>query len=238
MKRSLLRTARPGFSLTELLIVMAILGVAFALIYPALQRTRQKTATTECTAKLRQLAFAHRMYEQEHRGQPPPNFFQSSHPYSEGHSGDGVTFLRRYLRTSPDNRFTWSASHTYLVDPIDFCPSVRFNGLSTNLTHGADYQMSSLSGINYGAYYQEPSRRPLFWDGFQRVWSSGNHLVPLRHHNGILCVFLDGHVEWISQGDGRLYHRWWHYAINDPAPNDSHLHSGKPMGSSRLPSND
>jgi len=227
---------KPGFTLVELLVVLAILAVLVALGYPALQRVRLRATAVTCASHLKQLALAHRMYEQDNQGKPPPNFATPSHPYGEGHNNPGLRLLRRYYRQpGPNGKYIWDRNNKYINEPIELCPSVRFNGLADNLANGPHYQMSSLPDTVYATYYQEPSQRPLIWDGFTNVWQAASPKVPLRHEGGILCAFLDGHVETIPAGDDRLYHRWWHYAIQNSFPDPDYLNDGTPMGSTTLP---
>ena len=48
---------RPGFSMVELIVVMAIIGLLLALAIPALGRARQAARRTQCLSNLRNIAF-------------------------------------------------------------------------------------------------------------------------------------------------------------------------------------
>jgi prepilin-type N-terminal cleavage/methylation domain-containing protein/prepilin-type processing-associated H-X9-DG protein len=63
--------SRPGFSLVELLVVVAILGVLFALVLAAVQRVRESARRTDCQNRLRQQAVAVLNYESAHGVLPP-----------------------------------------------------------------------------------------------------------------------------------------------------------------------
>lgn len=65
------RTARAAFSLVELLVVVAIVGLLIALLLPAVQAAREAARRTGCTSRLRQVALALVNYEGQHKTFPP-----------------------------------------------------------------------------------------------------------------------------------------------------------------------
>ncbi len=63
---------RSGFSLIELLVVLFILGVLFALLLPAIQSARQASRRVRCMNNLKQLGLALHNYEASWGAFPPP----------------------------------------------------------------------------------------------------------------------------------------------------------------------
>ena len=57
---------RQGFTLVELLVVLAIIGVLFTLIMPAIASTRERAHTATCMNNMKQLVTAALMYADEH----------------------------------------------------------------------------------------------------------------------------------------------------------------------------
>jgi prepilin-type N-terminal cleavage/methylation domain-containing protein/prepilin-type processing-associated H-X9-DG protein len=73
MKNTTPRTAPSGFTLVELLAVVAIIGTLIALLLPAVQRARESGRRMLCTNNLKQMGVALSSYEQAKKRFPPGN---------------------------------------------------------------------------------------------------------------------------------------------------------------------
>lgn len=73
MLSAFVRHTRPrrGFTLVELLVVMAIIGILVGLLLPAVQQVREAARRSECLNNIRQLNFAVQNYESGLRRLPP-----------------------------------------------------------------------------------------------------------------------------------------------------------------------
>ena len=73
------RPSRPGFSLVELLVTIAIVGALVALLLPAVQAAREAVRRASCKNHLRQLGLAMHSYESAH-GTLPAGYEYQPHP--------------------------------------------------------------------------------------------------------------------------------------------------------------
>lgn len=64
------RAPRRGFTLVELLVVMAIIAILIAILVPAVQQIRETARRTECLNNLKQLGIAAQNYMQAHQSFP------------------------------------------------------------------------------------------------------------------------------------------------------------------------
>ncbi len=68
--RNMMISARRAFTLVELLVVLAIIGILIALALPALQIARESARRTSCANNLKQLGTAIQLHESTHRFLP------------------------------------------------------------------------------------------------------------------------------------------------------------------------
>lgn len=86
-----MRRARPGFSLVELMVVIAIIALLLAILLPALNRARRAARATACLANLQQLNAAYHMYLNVNHNQSFPfmqditslSWFELLQPYDK-----------------------------------------------------------------------------------------------------------------------------------------------------------
>jgi prepilin-type N-terminal cleavage/methylation domain-containing protein len=143
-----------GFTLVELLVVLAIIGILIALLMPAVSGTREAARRVSCQNRLRQIGVALHAFHQAEGAFPPSS---QSKPQSHG----WVAFLLPYLDQAPlAAQYNWKVAWNHADNqasinvqlPVLRCPSTpggsrRIDKLGGNKT-AATSDFAPVDGVN------------------------------------------------------------------------------------------
>jgi prepilin-type N-terminal cleavage/methylation domain-containing protein/prepilin-type processing-associated H-X9-DG protein len=155
---------RRGFSLVELLVVIAVIAVLIALLLPAIQSSREQARRVQCVKNLQQIGLALSSYLSSHHVYPP-GVVDLKGPVSnvpKGYAfGWSVQVLPYLEATALFNDFNFmmgvyeqendTARNHSLA--IFLCPSDPFGNTATNYT-GCHHDVEApIDGDNHGVFF-------------------------------------------------------------------------------------
>ncbi len=194
-------SSRRAFTLTELLVTVAIIAILAALILAAISSAKQKAYHAKCLGNLRQLASAAIMYTQDHNGRPPGR----KHPEYPG--GEWMGMLKSYYK-SDEVRVCPSAP---LRKPLPPAGQMNAHGAADKAwihwTRDGHTMFYGSYGYNGWLYDNNDAR-----DGFGSFWLENEVKVD---NPAMTPLFYDS--SWVDAWP-HIYHR--------PFPN---LYTGQPL---------
>lgn len=210
----LMRILRPptrhGFTLTELLVAVSVIGILVALVLPAVQLARATARRSMCQSNLRQWTFAALLYADNHKGQLPYRG-QGIQPTSRLDAPDDwlnalppvmdetpyIEYVRAGSRPQPGSGSVWMCPEAVPLDPIPGKPfdPLTFFAYGMNMALSTPYQGRPDNVEKVG-----PKQTMVFMaDGLGAYCSVIPHrekYSPVARHvgNTVNIAFLDGHV--------------------------------------------
>lgn len=225
--------ADAAFTLTELLVTIAIIAVLALLSFFGYSRYRGSADKTAAANNLRQLQIANADYASDHGGRYVSGFSRDENMKLEQWDRN-LDFLSRLRGDSPLSKNGREDVPVTLLDPAAY----RAHGKNYNMLRGS-YGIPDVYGVSYGTpdsdsslklvQVTSPERTAAFMSaidwrttyGARLNWSGdennvGKGMMAYRHNNKALVAYYDGHVGAVSKEDmkkidseGGMEHPFW-----------------------------
>jgi len=208
-----------AFTLIELIVVIAIVGLLAALLFPVFSQARKNSRQSVCLSNLRQLSTATLMYVQDY-DEIVPNVTGANTGVDM--RGGWIYFsavgnLWASPPVPPTFDVTQGTIYPYIRDKrVYICPSDPMGeraGLSYAINDCLHSVPKPFEGMSFGnpiRLYRYPALTMLFTeegqgansivgttnDGGLAYGDGHGDILSRRHNNGVSVSFLDGHAKW------------------------------------------
>ena len=213
---------RRAFTLVEMLVVIAIVGLLAALLFPVFARARANARRATCASNLKQIGVALGLYAQDYRYYPSVDI----NAYTNHTCGAWADKIQRYAKfdaifvcpSAPYGAYSSSCPAPDKTDPKNI---ISYNGSYDLNIPNASYKRDPVTGASEMFYptfqnigpvrYLRPSSTILVLDGDGGFVSPGYQTPPAtdaatlesygvdaHHEGGANVAFADGHVKWMS----------------------------------------
>ena len=169
------KVKKTGFTLMEILIVMIIIALFTAILFPSLKKSKQMAARTNCASNLRQFGFAYQLYAADYGGRFP-NIALSLYANPENCIYD------RYIKNA---KVFWCPANSHVLPPTGINNEINIGNWNNSYSFVFGLTASNSSAMMI----------PMISDRgiYRRELTYGNHPT------GINVLYLDGSIHWINK---------------------------------------
>lgn len=227
-------SSKRGFSLIELLTVIAVIAILAAILIPVAGRVRDQARASACVSNLRQIGTAVYLYAADHDDNVPPNINPERNPPSPDHNVGTYVADGRVLGMLVNERIGGRSRTNNYIDVLDilYCPAIpndlyaRHPNYGPPDSLGPDRQIMFVGYVwiyypGFSPYTQRRNdkvtidiqQRPYLFDfGWGGPWPA-----PLGypvHPSGINILHIGGNVSRITHAEANRntsYHLFYDY---------------------------
>ncbi len=181
------KSRNSGFTLVELLVVVAIIGILAGILMPVLGKARENARKSTCQSNLKQIGLALTMYADEH-GEMFPQTSNGSGSTSLSVLYNGYVTDAKVFRCQ-----SGTLSANAVVSTISAATDTAINSANgdENWTQSYAYDSSKGASNLYGGV-------AVASDFFSDYEDFTEVLSPNHGYRGGNVLFVDGHVEWLA----------------------------------------
>lgn len=187
---------RPAFTLVEMLVVVAIILLLSAMLFPVLETVLGKAEGTSCVCNMRNLGMAARLYADDYDGTIVPAML----PYSDHRRICWDMTMQAYIK-----------NQSLLLCPTDEHPRQLRGTLCAPHSYGINLELAEVGGYMGSSLslvaIDDPIGTVLFCElagerfcthGVRHSESGLERVAIDRHGNGSNYTFADGHTKWLQ----------------------------------------
>lgn len=232
-----------GFTLAELMVVIAIMAVLSAILLPALNKGRTRSQAISCLNNLRQLQLSWQMFPDDHNGELPANDFVDGIKFGSAQTYTGDSWCPGNARTDftsinieRGQLFQYNRSASIYRCPADNS-KVELPTGSDPVLRTRSYSMSSAINSQVTSSFfpafrkqgemqrQNPARLFVFIDTHEDAISDAHfavnpkgdqwiNLPSSRHGRAGNLSFADGHIERLNWLTEKKFSSWYQKYAN------------------------
>ena len=169
---------RHAFTPVEIVIVIALIGIVAAILYPVVGFAREKTRQSICMSNQRQLAMALIQYAQDNNNMLPATV---------GNIDEGTCWHN-------------AAARVLNSEALFSCPSIMLDGSVAHPCYGLNGYLCSTDISTFAL----PAKVVLTADAHSNFLLSSDDLEMLRHNGSYVISFADGHTATLTPLSGRI----------------------------------
>lgn len=212
-----------GFSLVEILVVIAVVGVLMSILLPAIGRAKGQAQVMACRTNLRNIAMGSLMYAQAHGSRLPVDPAMLGPSHKNGYTGQWVDnphteLLAMLMPYVKDERAYFCPACRH--EQYEYTPERAANGEIGYLYFSVEMQPKTngaLSTFLYSPRDGDPMSYPrrllstmpaTTWVSSDLWFSGRGDAVPVAHRwygKGINYVMLDGAVSMVQRGPRQAF---------------------------------